>query len=46
VGAQGLMPPEVARERFYEPDEAERALAQRLAEIRRSKSAGRGPERG
>ncbi|HEX4564536.1 MAG TPA: replication-associated recombination protein A [Solirubrobacteraceae bacterium] len=46
VGGQGLMPTEVARERFYEPDEAERALAQRLAEIRRSKSAGRGPERG
>jgi putative ATPase len=39
VGAQALMPPEVARERFYEPDEAERALAQRLAEVRRSRPA-------
>jgi len=46
VGAQGLMPQEVTHERFYEPDDAERALAERLAEIRRSKIAQRGRETG
>jgi len=34
LGAQELLPAEVAGARFYEPDEAEGELARRLAEIR------------
>jgi putative ATPase len=42
LGGQELLPEGVAGERFYEPDEAEGALAERLREIER----GRGRERG
>jgi putative ATPase len=42
LGGQELLPDAVAGERFYEPDEAEGALAERLREIER----GRGRERG
>jgi putative ATPase len=37
VHSQELLPESVAGERFYEPDEAEGALAHRLAEIRRAR---------
>jgi putative ATPase len=37
VSAQELMPDRAIGERFYEPDEAEAALAQRLEEIRRAR---------
>jgi len=47
VGPQELLPGGVAGERFYEPDDAERLLAERLAEVRRrSKIGQRGVERG
>ena len=39
LGSQELLPEGVAGERFYQPDEAEAELAERLREIRR----GRGP---
>ncbi|MFL5975691.1 MAG: replication-associated recombination protein A [Solirubrobacterales bacterium] len=35
VSPQELMPDELVGERFYDPGEAERALAERLAEVRR-----------
>jgi putative ATPase len=37
VSPQELLPESVVGERFYEPDEAEAQLAQRLAEIRRAR---------
>src|SRR4029077_14276814 len=37
VGPQEPLPAGVAGERFYDPDDAERLLAERLAEIRRAK---------
>jgi putative ATPase len=37
VSPQELLPEAVARERFYEPDEAEQELAQRLERIRRTR---------
>ncbi len=37
VSPQELLPEEVAGARFYEPDEAEAALAQRLAQVRRER---------
>ncbi len=37
VSSQELLPESVVGERFYEPDEAEAQLAQRLAEIRRAR---------
>jgi putative ATPase len=37
VSRQELLPEEVAGARFYEPDEAERLLAQRLADVRRAR---------
>ncbi len=37
LGAQEVMPEPVVGARFYEPDEAEAALARRLAEIRRAR---------
>ncbi len=40
LSAQGLLPESVTGERFYEPDEAEAQLAERLQRIRRE----RGPE--
>jgi putative ATPase len=47
VGSQELLPGGVAGERFYHPDDAERLLAERLAEVRRrSKIGQRGVERG
>jgi len=42
VGPQELLPAGVAGERFYEPDDAERLLAQRLAEVRRARGVERG----
>jgi putative ATPase len=38
LGAQQLAPAGIEAERFYEPDEAEAALAQRLAEIRATRA--------
>jgi putative ATPase len=44
LSAQQLLPEGVAGERFYEPDEAERELARRLADVRRARgSDNRGP---
>jgi len=40
VSAQELLPESVVGERFYEPDEAEAQLAQRLREIRRARRPG------
>ncbi|TMM16602.1 MAG: replication-associated recombination protein A [Actinobacteria bacterium] len=37
LSAQQLLPEGVAGERFYEPDEAERELARRLADVRRAR---------
>ncbi len=37
VSPQELLPEEVAGARFYEPDEAEAALAERLAQVRRAR---------
>ncbi len=37
VSPQELLPEEVAGARFYEPDEAEAALAERLAQVRRDR---------
>ncbi|HMJ03670.1 MAG TPA: replication-associated recombination protein A, partial [Conexibacter sp.] len=37
LGAQEVMPERVVGARFYEPDEAEAALARRLAEVRRAR---------
>jgi putative ATPase len=37
VSAQPLLPEDVAGARFYAPDEAERELARRLAEVRRAR---------
>jgi putative ATPase len=37
IAAQELAPEEAIGERFYEPDEAEAAQAERLAEIRRAR---------
>jgi putative ATPase len=37
VSPQELLPEEVAGERFYAPDEAEAALAERLAQVRRAR---------
>ncbi len=37
IGSQELLPDEVAGERFYEPGEAEAALAERLAQVRRAR---------
>jgi len=37
IGPQELLPEEVVGSRFYEPDEAEAALAERLAQVRRSR---------
>jgi putative ATPase len=37
ISPQELMPDRAIGERFYEPDEAERLLAERLAEIRRAR---------
>jgi putative ATPase len=37
VSSQELLPEEVAGARFYEPDEAEAALAERLAQVRRAR---------
>jgi replication-associated recombination protein RarA len=37
VGPQQLLPEGLASERFYEPDEAEAQLGQRLARIRRAR---------
>jgi len=37
VSAQELLPDAVAGTRFYRPDEAEAALRERLAEIRRAR---------
>ena len=34
---QELLPEEVAGARFYKPDEAEAALAERLAQVRRAR---------
>ena len=42
ISSQELLPEAVAGERFYEPDEAEAELAQRLARIRRSRSSEEG----
>jgi putative ATPase len=41
VSPQELMPDELVGERFYDPGEAERALAERLAEIRRLRGRDR-----
>ena len=41
ISGQELLPPSVAGERFYEPDDAEAVLHERLAEIRRAR--GREP---
>ena len=43
VGAQELLPEDVAGERFYEPDEAEAQLAERLARVRRARGRADGP---
>jgi len=40
VGGQEVMPPGFEDERFYEPDDAEAELAQRLAELRRARKPG------
>jgi putative ATPase len=40
VSPQELMPETVAGQRFYAPDDAEAALAERLAEIRRARGVG------
>ncbi|HEV3321427.1 MAG TPA: replication-associated recombination protein A [Solirubrobacteraceae bacterium] len=37
ISPQELLPEEVAGARFYEPDEAEAALAERLAQVRRAR---------
>ena len=37
ISSQELLPEEVAGARFYEPDEAEAALAERLAQVRRAR---------
>ena len=37
VSAQQLLPDGVVGERFYAPDEAERELARRLAEVRHAR---------
>jgi putative ATPase len=37
IGPQELLPEEVVGARFYEPDEAEAALAERLAQVRRAR---------
>jgi putative ATPase len=42
VAAQDLLPPSVAGERFYRPDEAEAELARRLQEIRAAKARAAG----
>jgi replication-associated recombination protein RarA len=39
LSAQELLPEGVVGERFYTPDEAERLLAERLAEVRRARAA-------
>jgi putative ATPase len=39
IGSQPLVPPELVGERFYDPDAAEHALAERLAEVRRSRAS-------
>jgi putative ATPase len=43
---QELLPDEAVGARFYAPDEAEGALGERLAEIRRARGRAGGPERG
>jgi putative ATPase len=45
VSGQELLPDGVAGTRFYEPDEAEAALAERLEEIRRARAASGVPDR-
>jgi putative ATPase len=40
VSPQPLLPDDVAGERFYAPDDAERALAERLERVRRERAAG------
>jgi putative ATPase len=43
LSAQQLLPEGVVGERFYAPDEAERALARRLADIRRARGSDNRP---
>ncbi len=40
LSSQELLPPGAAGARFYEPDEAEAALGERLAEVRRARGRG------
>jgi putative ATPase len=42
LSPQELLPPSVAGERFYEPDDAEPAQRERLAEIRRQRNVKKG----
>jgi putative ATPase len=42
VGSQELLPDEVAGQSFYRPDDAEAALRERLAEVRRARGRGDG----
>jgi putative ATPase len=39
IGSQALLPPELVDARFYDPDAAEQALAERLAEVRRARAS-------
>jgi len=43
VSSAPVLPEALARERFYEPDEAERELAERLKAIRRARGLGDNP---